>query len=198
MKPDRPSDEAFYAAALELDCDEAAIRAVARVEAGLYGAFLDSGEPVILYEPHVFHDLTSGRWVGAVVTINGRHYNLSLERRDPTQYGPVSAQHRKLQAASQLNRSAALKSCSWGLFQIMGKNYELAGFYDLQPFVNAMYESADKHLAAFVAFIRNTGLRNALREHDWAMFARRYNGSDYRAHRYDKRIDEAYKELANV
>jgi N-acetylmuramidase-like protein len=197
VKQDQPTSAAYAAAAWMLDCDEAAIRAVAEVEAGPHGAFFDSGEPVILYEPHVFSRLTKGKFNGNRAAGLPDAYNLlSYPAWKPGTYGPMSAQHARLQAAAKLDREAALKSCSWGLFQIMGENHLDAGFSTVQRMVTAAYDSADAHLRMFVNFIMSdAGQHDALKEHDWKMFARRYNGPGYWKNQYDVKIAAAYARL---
>lgn len=205
MKADRPTAAAYADAARLLSCEPAAIRAVADVEAGPGGAFLDTGEPVILYEPHVFHRLTGGRYDGAVVPgaprysdgkpVRWAHLSYPSWRRG--WYGPVSRQHQRLAAAVNVDpprtRDAALSACSWGLFQIMGYRHAECGFPELQGFVNAMFRSVDDHLAAFVELIRRDAtLSGALRSREWVAFARAYNGPGYAAHGYHLRMAAAY------
>lgn len=195
MKSDTPSTEAYAAAALELGCEERAIRAVAKVEAGKLGAFLDSGEPVLLFEPRVFRHETDHRFDGATAVIDGKHWPLSTANSPgPGEYGPSSIQHAKLAAASLLDRDAARKSCSWGLFQVMARNYQAAGYETLQEFVNAAYRSADDHLRMFVGFIKSDSrLVSALRAKDWRTFKRIFNGPAENG--YALRMAEAYREL---
>lgn len=194
-KADRPPVESYTAAAWLLMCDPAAIRAVAEVEAGPHGAFLDDGSPVILYERHKFHELTRGRFSGELLP--GVADDIaSLSSPNWGGYGPLSIQHKKLQAAERLDRHAALKSCSWGLFQILGLNHVAAGYPELQRFVNAMFRSVDDHLRAFCMFIRNNSrLVDSLRDRDWASFARTYNGPLYAHHEYDARMAAAYSRV---
>jgi len=181
-----------------LECEVAAIRAVAEVEAGPQGAFLSSGEPVILYERHVFHRATSGRFDGELVPGIEPEY-AELSSPVPGGYGPSSIQHRKLQAAVILNRDAALRSCSWGLYQILGVNHVQAGFALLQGFVSAMYRSTDDHLRAFVMFVRHDWrLAEALKERDWVTFASIYNGPGFAQNRYDSKMATAYAEFAGA
>ncbi len=188
MKGLFPSSEAYARAARRLGCAEASIRAVAHVEAGPAGAFLDTGEPVILFERHLFHGLTKGRFIGASVEC------LPISATLPGGYGPPGAyQHRRLQAAVVYDREAALKSCSWGLFQILGLNHVSAGHLRLQDFVNAMYGDVDDHLEAFENFIRNSPrLLRALKERDWQTFARWYNGPRHSLNRYAEKMAAAY------
>ena len=180
------TEEAFQAAALTLGCEVAAIKAVAKVEAPK-GPFLESGEPPVLFERHVFHRLTGGRWSKA-------HPDISNPKRGG--YGKESQQHARLQRAAALDREAALKSASWGAFQIMGFNHEQAGHVALQGFINAMYRDADSQLQAFVSFIKSDPrLLRSIRAKDWAAFARVYNGSAYAEHGYHTRIAAAYRDL---
>lgn len=188
-KADQPTPEAFAAAAWMLACDVAAIRAVAEVESGPYGAFNDDGSPVILYEAHYFHRLTSGRFAKS-------HPDLSYPNWKPGNYGSNALQHDKLRRASALNREAAQMSCSWGLFQIMGENFRRAGHVSIQRFVNAAFRSADDHLRMFVNFIQSNGeMHDALRAHDWPTFASKFNGPGYKTNRYDEKMTAAYARL---
>jgi len=193
-KPDFPSARALREAALTLGCDVEAIEAVARIEAGAEGAFLDTGEPVLLFERHAFWRLVlaeHGReaaelWHQAVPDVCNP---------EPGGYGPVSRQHIRLRVATKLDREIALRSASWGLFQILGDNCGRCRL-TLQDFINAAYRSADEHLRLFVAFIlADHRLVEALRDHDWTTFARIYNGPNYALHHYDTRIAAAHREL---
>ena len=94
-----------------------------------------------------------------------------------------------------LDREAALKSASWGRFQIMGFNHASAGHATIQTFIDAMFKSESAHLDAFVAFLQSTGLNDALKKKDWAKFARGYNGPDYAANKYDTKLEDAYNKF---
>lgn len=195
-RPDFPSDQAYAGAAWLLRCEEAAVRAVAEVEAGPQGAFLDSGEPVILFERHYFHRLTAGRYAGARAPGLPDSCSLvSSPRRGG--YGPTSVQHARLAAAVALDRDAALRSASWGLFQVMGSNHAAAGYQELQRFVTAMYRSVDDHLRAFTMFVRHDArLVDAVRtigRGGEVVFARVYNGPKYAENQYDSKILAAYR-----
>jgi hypothetical protein len=192
MKADHPTPEAYAAAAWLLMCEVPALLAVAEVEAGAEGAFLPSGEPVILFERHVFHRLTGGRFGGARVPgVSAKGALISDQNWGG--YGSYPEQHLRLQAAVKLDRQAALKSASYGLFQILGENHKAAGYPELQRFVTAAYRSVDDHLRMLVMFIRHDArLVDAIRSRDWPTFARRYNGPAYRRNRYDEKMAAAY------
>jgi hypothetical protein len=202
-KADFPSESAFAAVASRLQIDVRSIKAFAKVESGPHGAFIQSlpGEPpVILYERHKFHQFTDGRYDQATVTINGQIYYLSSVNDGG--YGPASIQHEKLAAAVKLDRNAALRSCSYGLFQLMGFNYGVCGFGSLQSFINAMWESVDRHLDAFVQFVVNNrktidgkSLIQALRESppDFKTAALIYNGPKQAQYGYATKFRKAFE-----
>lgn len=198
-KADHPTPEAYTAAAWLLRCEVNAVRAVGLIEAGVQGAFLETGEPVILFERHVFDRRTGGRFRGATVAgAENESWGL-VSWPNPGGYGPTRVQHRRLAAAVALDRDAALESASWGLFQILGENHEQCGYPELQRFITAMYRSVDDHLRAFVQFIRHDArLVDAIRARDWRAFARIYNGPAFESHNYHGRLAEAYERLGTT
>lgn len=181
------TEQDWTESAKALGVDVAAIKAVDEIES-LGSGFYANDEPKLLFERHKFSRHTSGKF-------DKSHPDISNPK--PGGYGPSSTQHKRMQRAAALNREAALMSASWGRFQILGENYEQAGFADLQSFVNAMYKSERAQLKAFVAFIlADPRLARALRAHDWETFARIYNGPAYAAHDYDGRLAAAHKRIA--
>jgi hypothetical protein len=185
-----PSSQSYEHAAWMLRCEVAAIMAVAYVESGPGGAFLPTGEPVILPEPHIFHELTGGKF-------DARYPDLSYPKWKPGHYGKASEQHAKLQRMVALDKEAAFKATSWGLFQIMGHNYRRAGFATVQAMVNAAYKDVDEHLRMFVRFIMaDDAMADALRDHRWADFARRYNGTRFSENHYDTKMAQAYERFS--
>lgn len=174
-----------FARALEID--EAALRALAEVESSGNG-FLPppSDKPTILFEGHAFHRLTGGRY-------SHDHPDISHAKWSRRKYsGSLAGEWRRLDAASHLDRIAALQSASWGLFQIMGFNYPYCGCMDVETFVARQYESATQQLALLVKFISRPPFLPALRSHNWKAFARAYNGPGYAANRYDSRLAAAH------
>lgn len=178
----------FEAAAAKLGCERAAIEAVAMQEVGARGAWDDAlRRPTILFERHLFAKHSGNRW-------NRTHPDIS--NPDPGGYGTYVSQYRKLARAAVLDEAAALKSASWGAFQILGENFADAGHVSVEAFVEAMLDSERAHLRAFVAFIgASSALKKAIRTRDWTSFARRYNGPDFAKNQYDTRIADHYRRL---
>jgi hypothetical protein len=140
--------------------------------------FLPDRRPQILFERHIFHRLTHGQYDDGQIsgsTAGG--------------YGAYGAhQYDRLALAITKDRSAALQSASWGIGQIMGMNYRVAGFNNVEDMVTAMCASEDQQLAAFANFLVGKKLAGPLQSHDWTTFARGYNGSNYVINRYDVRL----------
>ncbi len=175
----------FAAAAATLGCEEAAIRAVAKIECSRK-PFDELGRPTILYERHLFRRLTGG----------GFDRQPDLSNSEAGGYGTFASQYPKLERAYALDPDAALKACSWGMFQILGTNHEAAGFTTVVDYVKAMCQTEADHLRAFVRFIgANPGMHDALRNRDWTGFARRYNGPEFHKNDYDRRMADAYRQF---
>jgi hypothetical protein len=179
------TDKDYNRAAKALGCPVAAILAVVKVESRGKG-FLASGEPVILFERHVFNRRLRDK--GIIVRDRPEIVNTS-----PGGYIGGAGEHGRLAEAVKIDRDAALESCSWGLFQIMGYHWKALGYKTLQAFINDAYKSEAKHLDMFVKFIlANPRIHASLKALDWESFARGYNGPAYKRNRYDTRLMEEY------
>lgn len=174
------SDGAIAEAADDLCVDVATIKAVIDVESR--GGFLPDRRPKILFERHYFHRLTK--------RAHADQADICCE--EPGGYTGGAGEHDRLQRAIRLNREAAIRSASWGAFQIMGDNFAEAGFRSAQAFCAAMCESEDAQLQAFVRYVKRRGLADELQRRDWAGFARGYNGPAYKKNRYDEKLAAAY------
>lgn len=139
--------------------------------------YLPDRRPKILFERHVFSRLTEHQF---------DEDDPDISQRTAGGYGlPGAHQYDRLNAAIQLDRSAALQSASWGLGQIMGENFRTAGFDTVENMVDAMVASEDDQLRAMVGFMQTMKLVDTLTGHDWQGFARRYNGPNFAANNYD-------------
>lgn len=150
----------YQRAALALNCEEAAIMAVAEVESSGNGFYTD-GSLKKLFEPSWFKRLST---------------------KTATNYS----------AAYQLDPANAMKSASWGKFQIMGFHYEDLGFKSVKAMVDYFAQSEVHQLNGFIAFIRLRNLEDELRTHNWPGFAYRYNGENYAKSGYHTKMAAAY------
>jgi len=174
----------------EIGVGEDEIHAVIDVECAGSG-FDKKGRPRILFERHWFHRLLEGderiRAVEQGLAVPG--WSRATYNRD---------QYAILEQAIAINEEAALKSASWGMGQIMGFNHKAAGFDTVGQMVTAFMESEANQLEGMISFIRSNNLDDELRRHDWAGFARGYNGSGYRANRYDEKLAAAYRKWSKT
>lgn len=182
------SDQEIAHAAKELGVEPEVIAAVSKVESPR-GPFDTLGRPSILFERHYFHRLTSGAFDEKAPGISAKTAG---------GYGKYAAQYDRLEAAYKLSSTAALMSTSWGRFQIMGSNFKAAGYASPEHMVQSMMRSEAEQLRAFVRFVGSDKLMvKALKDHDWAEFAKRYNGPGYAKKDYDTKLKRAYEQLTS-
>lgn len=169
----------------------ALVRAFAEVESGGKSGFGPSGLPIIAFEGHVFRRYTHHKY-------DADHANLSYKYH--TKAGPEWKQNNKnqdvawktLKEAIKLDHNAALMSCSWGMFQVMGFNFKMCGYKTVDEFVTAMKAGEQGQLQAFIGYCKKAkGCVAAMQKKDFAGMAKAYNGPDYG--NYDKLIEKAYK-----
>ena len=176
--------------------DAAYIWTVVEVEtAGLtqgFGFRVDR-RPQILFERHIFRKYTDGRFDDVAPDLSGPAGG----------YGLLSEQYGKLERAlalcakAKMGSEAALKSASWGMGQVMGFNYNVAGYKTPLRMVQAMVRSEDAQLASMVGFLKANGLAEKLLKKDWPGFARMYNGPSYWQNHYDVKLAEQYQRFAS-
>lgn len=180
----------IQAAADKLGVTPAHIRMVRKVESG-GKSFDDRGRPVILFEPHIFHKRTGGKWSPA-------DFSYATWRQKPYPKG-YDGRWAQMAAAAEHDEVAALESASWGLFQIMGYHWKALGYASVQEMVEAMTASEGGHLDALVRFIQVNGLTAALRKctagdpDSCRDFARGYNGGGYARNAYHVKLSEALR-----
>lgn len=172
------------AAAAALRCSTRHIRAILAVESG-GASFGPEGRPIILFEPHIFHRRTDGRFSPS---------NFSYAKWKTQPY-PKSQQARweQMADAAARNRDAAIESASWGLFQVMGFHWKALGYASAMSFAESMKAGEAAQLHAMVNFIKANDLDDELRAggmnaDSWRGFARGYNGAGYATNRYHEKL----------
>lgn len=171
-----------------IGCDPATLWAILTVETHGFG-YLNDRRPKILFERHIFHKLTNGR------------YDAYPDLSAPTPGGYIggAAEYARLQRALALDHDAALSSASWGLGQIMGYHASRLKYADIDAMVDAFVDSEDAQLDGMCRFIETTPqLRDAMRHEDWETIARYYNGSDYARMGYHEKLRCAHDEFAHA
>jgi hypothetical protein len=161
------------------------IRAVIEVETS-GGGFDGQGRPKMLFEPHrFFAELGPGQKRTAA-----ENSGLAYPKWGEKPY--LADSYPRLALAMKIDANAALRSCSWGLGQILGSNHRSAGYASAGDMVEAFCDSEAAQLEAMVRFIETENLDDDLRRHDWSGFARGYNGAGYATHGYHTRLAAAF------
>jgi peptidoglycan hydrolase-like protein with peptidoglycan-binding domain len=181
------TDKDFTRASARLNCDVAAVKAVAEIESGRAGGYLPSGRPVILFESRLFNVFTGGRYL--------KLYPHLATARWVRNYRGGDAEYQRLEEALTLAPEAALRACSWGRFQVLGDNYRRLGFGSVHTYVTSVVDDGESsHLDHFVSFVIINRIDDELRRDppDFDGFSRVYNGPGYRKHNYQGRMQSSY------
>lgn len=193
LVPDDYIDAAQY-----LEVEPAAIHAVDDVESSGSG-FLPDGKIKILFEGHIFHRYTKGKF-------SNDHSNADISYPTWTTkyYTKGNSQQRgdgeldRLSRAAKLDKRAALMSASYGRFQVMGFNFAICGYQDVETFFNEMQDDETKHLEAFIGYVEHANLVKPLQNLNWAAFAKGYNGPMYIKNAYDTKLKAAYEKWSEL
>ena len=183
------NDSDFAWAGEYLGCEPKAIKAVTIVETAGRGGFIAPGKPQILFEGHHFY-----KYLGKNAPAIAKTYpTICYPSWTKKYYKGGLAEYSRFELARRINEDAAIKSISMGMFQIMGSNYKLCGCSSpLEMWKKACRDQVQQFIQG-VEFIRNSGLAPYLAKKDWAGFALRYNGRNFKENQYDTKLEKAYK-----
>jgi hypothetical protein len=182
------------AAAARAGIPEAGMLAIVEVETSGNPLEADGRTPNFLFERHVFHRELSARQPAKLV--HAVKMGMAIPKWSPaTQYKDQSKSSSKLSLlarAKAIDEDCALRSCSWGLPQIMGNECQEVGFPAAKGMVDFLTDgSPQSHLDLMVRFLKSRNLISAMERRDWAYVALRYNGAGYRKNQYDTRLAAA-------
>lgn len=182
-----PLKQAGFTHALqEVGGDAAALWSILQVETSGFG-FFDDRRPKILFERHVFHDRTGGRFDAKAP---------DLSNKTPGGYSSGANEYSRLKRAMLLDRTAALESVSWGLGQVMGFNAVTIGYPSAEVMISKFAASESEQILGCAKFISATpALKRAFQAHQWEKVAFFYNGKKYAERGYDKKLEAAHIKL---
>ena len=103
--------------------------------------FLSDGRVKILFEGHQFYKHTKGAYAESYPTICYEKWTRKYYTKGPNADVRGAGELARLEQAMSLDREAAIKSASYGKFQIMGFNFSSCDFDDLEEFYAAMHAS---------------------------------------------------------
>lgn len=181
------SDEQFRAVAKALDCEVAVIRAIALTESG-GEPYEINGLPKVLFERNHFWNFTKpapdkhGKTpphpyaqYSDICSINSGGYKGGL------------AEWVRLLRAAQLDLENALKSTSFGGFQVLGEYYVQLGYASAAAFVDDFMAGTDKQMVILQNFFKTVkkGALPYLKTRNWEKITAYYNGGDWQEHNPD-------------
>lgn len=195
---DKLTNEMIKDLANRLGIEPALLKAVQIVEAAGRDGFLSDGRPQILFEGHIMYKEFHKKFPDRDLAYLCKKFSMVFYPKwDKSKYFGGLGEYKRLELAKEIDEECALKATSWGMFQIMGFNYNLCGCKDVFDFVHKMSESHEKQLELMYYFMNNSGCLKELKEKDWAGFAKKYNGPGYAQNAYDQKLRNAYENFKN-
>lgn len=178
----------------ELKIEKPAIQAIYTVESGGFG-FLPDGRPKVLFEGHVFWKLLDRKGYNPEEMAE-EYPDLIYKSWTREHYLRGMEEWMRLGRARLIDNDAGVMSASFGTFQIMGVNYKLCGYTNVDDFLNNQFNNEVDHLRDLGNFIKNKGLLEHLQNKEWAKFARGYNGPAYKKNKYDEKLEAAFEKYS--
>lgn len=124
-------------------------------------------------------------------------FNSGKLAKEKDAYSTVAESYKRLSKAYALDKDAALRSCSWGAFQIMGDHYNKMKYKSVTAFVKAMSRSEREHIRAFVLFCQhvNPSIIKSMqpKKINFEKLAAGFNGPSYKNNRYDELLSKSYQ-----
>lgn len=187
------TEKQYSQIAQEQNIEVATIKAVNEVEAE-GEAFLPDGRPKILFEGHIFWRQLKAKGIDPKDHEKGNE-TILYKNWTRKHYKGGASEYERLEQAMKIDEEAAMRSCSWGSFQIMGFHAEKLGFQDVFDFYYTLRTGEFENLKLFIKFCQVNNLVRHLRSKNWAAFARGYNGRAYAENKYDTKLEAAYNKF---
>lgn len=162
----------------------ATIGSIAKVESGGFGWFRN-GQMKILPEPHVFRRRLP-KSLRALAVKAGLATTSFKRTRSSGHYKRMSSPAKRYAFLKQMidfckkhnggKLEPAYMSVSYGTYQIMGFNAKTCGFKSAQHMFEQFLQGEEPQLRAFVNFLKKNGLTKAIRDSNFPLVEKRYNG----------------------
>lgn len=178
------SQDEMQAMADRLGCSVKQLKAVAIVESA-GGGFDANGRPKMLYERHLFHRFTDGRYSPSPFS-------------QPAGGGYSESSWGKLGMACAKDPDAAFAACSWGKFQVLGSHWSKLSYASPFALAHSCVGSEAAHYELLCRYVTTFGLKEELRAlsadpETCRGFAAGYNGPKYRVFDYHNKMARAMK-----
>ncbi len=180
--------------------DPSGLLAVVEVESDGKSLEADGRTPRLLFERHVFYRELRKRAPDKLQRAIDAGFAIPKWDRS-TQYKDQGTSQRRLDLIArvrQVDEECANRSASWGVGQTMGFLAEELKFPNANAMLKFMVDGGiPAQVECMLREIKNKKLISSINEHDWAHFARIYNGPGYAANQYDTRMAAAERKWRN-
>jgi len=167
------------------------LKAIMELESEGQG-FNKNGTVKIKFHSHVFYQLLKDAGLDAKSLMKGNKKILQKKSSNKYTKGRKS-NYKRLKKAMKINKSAALKACSYGLFQLMGNSHKEAGFKSIKAFAKAHKSSEKAQVKAFFKAAKSQNALKDLQDKDWEGFTRKFVTSEFTPKVYAIKLAKAYK-----
>lgn len=187
------TDEVVSEIAFGLGIPPPAVRAVLKVVTLPYG-FYGDGRPVVSFMGHIFWRRLKKRGI-RMQALRKKFKNVLYPKWSPEYKKKGVKEYKRVKKAMRIHPDAALRSTSWGMFQIMGYHYKKLGYETVYDFVKHQQQSETAQLEDFLRLLSTGKIEQALRTPDLKKFARQYFGPGYRRRGKLKKLRKQYAKL---
>lgn len=138
----------------------------------------------ILFERHYLHRLAGAKLTAERIKFYEENYNDVFSSKQGNYNWDVEGinQIPRLKKAKEIDKDAAIMSCSWGKFQVMGEYYDKAynNAEDLEKAQNMCEIQQLYYFKIFIKKVKGKKLIDAMKNKDWESIAYYYNGAKWR------------------
>jgi len=179
--------------AYDYGLEPAALMAVVEVESNGKTGVMVNGclEPLIRFEGHYFYRLLTNAKRNLAI-VRGLASTKAGSVKNPIRQ---AARWGLLKRAEEIDRTAALSSCSWGIGQVMGAHWRWLEYASIDALVVEARSGVTGQIRLMMRYIQKAKLIVKLKRHDWAGFARAYNGPAYHRYKYHTKMKAAYEKF---
>lgn len=159
--------------------DPALVKAFIDIEGSGSGFDEYTGKIKIQFEPHHFKKYT------------GHKIDNGVEGQ--------AQEYKAFNEAFGINPTKAMLSTSWGIMQLMGFNFKVAGYNSVDEMVDDFKKGEYQQVKGALTFVKNTHrIHIAFRRLDFPAMAIGYNGPRYYLNNYDRKLRDRYHQVRKL
>lgn len=185
------TEELITTASILWKIDRDALHAVIEVESGGKIRVKVNGrsEPIIYFQKHHFYQRLSDARLETAIREGLATSHKETNDNPDTQSG----RWRMLKRATEIDRKAAYEATHWGMGQVLGAHWAWLGFTSVDALVKEARSGVHGQMGLMMRYMEKANLLDALRQHDWARFARGYRATDEADRHYQRKLSLAYR-----